>query len=82
MTIKRRGFTIRTEERFNQNDIYGKVGGLAISLFGGQHRSSVVVNPEKETVTVNASYGSYTLKSVEINSDSTCIKLGLHYSKY
>ncbi|MBI2632439.1 hypothetical protein HYW75_05525 [Candidatus Pacearchaeota archaeon] len=82
MTIRHKGSKIFREETFNQSDIYGRLGALSVAIFGGPRMSSVVVNPETEAVTINASYGSYTVEKSEINSDSTCRQLKLHYSQY
>lgn len=80
MTIRHKGCKILSEENFDQDDIYGKVGSLAVTLFGGPRRTSVEVNPDEDEVRVIASYGGYTLKGDEINYDSTCRQLGLSYS--
>ena len=79
MTITHKGSIIGSERRFSPSEIYGGLGALANTLFGGPRRTGVEVNPGTQEVTIHASYGSYTVREEYINSDTTCRRLKLCY---
>jgi len=80
-TITFKGRPITHERTFNPSEIYGGIGALANTLFGGPRTSRVVAHPERDEVTVITSYGSYTEKCDEINSNPILRKMGLHYQR-
>jgi len=56
-------------------------GSLVDTLFGGPRTTSIEVRPNLEEVTIHASYGSYTIKGDEINSNPVCRRYHLRYHR-
>ena len=80
-TITFKGQPITHERTFNPSDIYGGIGALANTLFGGPRTSRVTVHPMRDEVTIVASYGSYTVKGDDINTNSILRKMKLYYQR-
>ena len=77
--ITHRGRIVGLEKTLGPRDVYGALGGLVTTLFGGPRTTQIIIKPGDMCVEVTASYGSYTLREGEINTSALCRKAGIVY---
>ena len=71
---------IKDRTDFSPRDVYGVVGDFVNELLSDARTRKVVVNPEKDSVTIVGGWDIETIvEKDKINSDPTCKRLGLAY---